>query len=302
MRLLKGIWIAILSISLIACTKENENQKVSILVPQGAPALALLGLYDHENVTINTVSGSDAIQAELSKKDTNYDVIVAPINMGAMLIQKNQTQFLLDRVVTWGNLYIVASSEDALTQGNTFAAFGENAVPQKVLNSSMDMSELSNNITYYPSANEVSAALLAKKADVGLLAEPAVTATIAKAKKQGISLAVVKDLQQEYQKKQSSTNYGYPQAALFVKKDSIDKVQSYLEDTQEFMSTLDVEKVSDYVSKIGEKTLGVPSGEIAQASWKRQNIHIVKANEVKDDIAVFLKAFHIDLSSEAYTK
>lgn len=302
MRILKGIWIFVLSISLIACTKENENHKINVLVPQGAPALSLLGLYDNENVTIDTVSGSDAVQAELSKKDTKYDVIIAPINMGAMLIQKNQTNFLLDRVVTWGNLYIVGNSEEVLTKGTTFAAFGENAVPQKVLNSSIDMSVISNNITYYPSANEVSAALLAKKADAGLLAEPAVSATIAKAKKQGISLVVVKDLQEEYQKKQSTINYGYPQAALFVKKDSMDNVQSYLETMQKFIDTLDTKKVSDYVLKIGEKNLGVPSGKIAQESWKRQNIHIVKAKRVKDDIAVFLKSFHIELSSEYYTE
>ena len=131
-------------------------------------------------------------------------------------------------------MYIVGTDESALSEEGMFAAFGEAAVPQKVLMSSMDMDTIKGEIKYFGSANEVSGTLLAKKANAGLLAEPAVTATIAKAKQQGIELKVLKDLQKEYQQKNNTPSNGYPQAALFVKKGSEEKLSSAYDKMEEF--------------------------------------------------------------------
>ena len=59
-----------------------------------------------------------------------------------------------------------------------------------------------------PSAQDVQAALLSNKANCGLLAEPAVTATIAKAKEAGIELKVIKDLQVAYQERLNNGDFG----------------------------------------------------------------------------------------------
>ena len=204
MKLIKGGLAVLMAVSLTACNtqsgkpEEKETKKeepIKILAPMGAPSLSMLGLYGKEDVTIDTVDGTDVLRAQLAKKDGEYDAIIAPINLGAALLSKDKSEYLLDSVVTWGNLYIIGSDEAALQKEGMFAAFGEQAVPQKVLESSIELSTLTPEIRYFNSANEVQAQLLSKKAAVGLLAEPAATATIAKAKEKGIELKVLKDLQ-----------------------------------------------------------------------------------------------------------
>lgn len=66
----------VLSVSLVACSSSNEPQEpIKILSPTGAPALSLLSLYENENVEIETVEGTDVLTAELSKKDSEYDIL-----------------------------------------------------------------------------------------------------------------------------------------------------------------------------------------------------------------------------------
>lgn len=124
MRFLKGVLAAALVLTMTACSSKEPTKEdpLKILVPQGAPALALLPLYGQENITVETVAGSDALLAALSKKDSEYDAVVAPINVGATLIEKEKTDYVLDSVVTWGNLYIVGTDESALSEEGMFAA------------------------------------------------------------------------------------------------------------------------------------------------------------------------------------
>lgn len=312
MKIWKGLFAGILAVSLTACAGNTEKKEVKkeedpikVLTPMGAPSLAMLGLYGEDGVTIETVDGTDVLTAQLSKADGEYDAIIAPINMGAKLLEKGKSEYQLDSVVTWGNLYIVGTDEKALSEEGLFAAFGEKAVPQKVLMSSMDMKSIVPDVTYFNSANEVQAQLLTKKAKVGLLAEPAATATIAKAKEKGVELKVLKDLQKEYQEKNDMKESGYPQAALFVKKGSEEKVASYLEKAEKFAnetSLKDEGAIKKAVETATPDKLGIPNAQIAVKTWKRQNIRFAKATEVKDDIQTFLKQFNITLNDDKYTK
>lgn len=311
MKLIKGGLAVLMAVSLTACStqsgkpEEKETKKeepIKILAPMGAPSLSMLGLYGKEDVTIDTVDGTDVLRAQLAKKDGEYDAIIAPINLGAALLSKDKSEYLLDSVVTWGNLYIIGSDEAALQKEGMFAAFGEQAVPQKVLESSIELSTLMPEIRYFNSANEVQAQLLSKKAAVGLLAEPAATATIAKAKEKGIELKVLKDLQKEYKEANKMEQSGYPQAALFIKKGSEDKVAAYKKEAEEFVKKADDASIAKAVETATVEKLGIPSVQIAQKTWERQNIRFEKARDVQKDIALFLKQFAITLKEAAYTK
>lgn len=311
MKLIKGALAALMAVSMTACssqTSKNEEEEtkkeepIKILAPMGAPSLSMLGLYGNENVTIDTVDGTDVLRAQLAKTDGEYDAIIAPINLGAVLLSKDKSEYLLDSIVTWGNLYIVGTDEAALQSEGMFAAFGEKAVPQKVLESSMDISKLTPEIRYFNSANEVQAQLLSKKAAVGLLAEPAATATIAKAKEKGISLKVLKDLQKEYKEKNNMEQSGYPQAAVFIKKGSEDNVAAYMKEAEQFVTKADDDTIAKAVDTATVEKLGIPSAQIAQKTWARQNIRFEKAAGVQKDIELFLKQFNITLSDTAYTK
>lgn len=285
MRRLGNLLVACLLVTLCACTKTDKGQEtISVLVPQGAPALATLSLSDKENVTVDTVSGSDPLSAELIKSDGNYDVIIAPINLGAKLIEKEATPYRLAAIITWGNLYVVGDAD--YKNGDSFAAFGENAVPGKILSTYANV----DNVTYFSSVQDVQAQLLSGKVKAGLLAEPAATATIAKAKEKGINLSVLIDLQE---KETADQQKGYPQAAIFVK--DKDKTASVMQDIENFLNEgcKDEQKVSVYIEKIGTDKLGIPNAKIVLASWQRQNLKFVKADAATNDIAEFLNLFKI---------
>lgn len=304
MKFLKGLLAIAMALTLTACASKND-EPIKVLAPLGAPSISLLGLAGNENVTIDTVDGPNVLSAEMTKEDSEYDLIIAPINLGVGMITKGKSQYILDHVVTWGNLYIVGTDESALSNDGTFAAFGEKSVPQKILMSSMDIKSIQPEITYFASANEVQQQLISKKANVGLLAEPAVTATIAKAKEKGIELKILKDLQKEYQTKNDTDRVGYPQAALFVKKGCEDKVKPYVEEATKFANETALKEensIKKAVEIMTPEKIGVPNSEIVKKTWKRQNIKYVKANDVKDEISLFLKQFKLSLNDDAYSK
>ena len=65
---------AALLLCLCACANDSKTEPISILAPQGAPALATLPFADQETVSVDYVSGSDPLSAELIKNDSVYDV------------------------------------------------------------------------------------------------------------------------------------------------------------------------------------------------------------------------------------
>lgn len=274
----------------------------NILVPSGAPALAVAN--DIANSDINTytiTSGADLLTTELVKEDSEYDIIIAPINAGAKLISLGKSNYKLASVLTWGNLYLVGT-EDA-TDNDGIAAFGEAAVPGMVFKNILENSEMKNEITFYSAVTDAQAALLGGKTKLALLAEPAVTATIAKAKQNGMTLIVKSDLQELWQNIYGS--YGYPQAAVFVKNSAYEANKASVEHYMKTISTYIEEGDMDLFAKSVEAKLdeiGVPSAQIAVNSYPRQNINYVKAIDVKKQIDEFLKVFNVELNEEGYIK
>ena len=306
MKLIKGALAAVLALTMTACASTKEADPIKVLTPLGAPSLSMLGLYGDDKVTLETVDGSDTLQAELAKTDGDYDMIVAPINLGAKLITNGKSGYTLSHVVTWGNLYIVGTEEAVLQdQDSVFAAFGEKAVPQIVLKSSIDMSSIKADVQYFNSVNDVQAQLMSGKAAAGLMAEPAATATIAKAKEKGMDLKIIMNLQEAYKTKNKLETTGYPQAALFVKKGSEDKVAGYIETASKFANETaiaDSAEITKQIEIASVEKLGIPNAEIAVKTWERQNIHIKKAIDVKTDVETFLKQFKIEATEDLYTK
>ncbi|MEG0366268.1 MAG: hypothetical protein RR585_05505, partial [Coprobacillus sp.] len=241
---------------------------------------------------IKIVDGSDLISSELVKKDGSYDVIIAPINLGCQLIAKGQTDYKLAGVITWGNLYLV---ENESVENNQLAAFGEQAVPGRIFNVVKDSYDALKNseTTYYNAVSDVQAQMLAGKCRYGLMAEPAATATIMKAKQNGTTLKIVASLQELYQKKTGSSEEGYPQAAIFVKsKDDTKDLLSKIEETTN--GKKDEKSLISIIDEIKPETFGVPSSAIAAKTWENQNIHYKDASLVKEDIKALLKQFKIE--------
>ena len=293
-QLKKGISLmacSFLALGLAACSNtDTSNEPISILCPTGAPALSLLGTWDLENVSVEYVDGSDILTSELAKEDGEYDIIVAPTNVGAKVYGESES-YNLEAVLTWGNLYLVGQEGTDLSTAS-IAAFGQNAVPGLVFN---QVEDPSLNVTWYSSVQEAQQALLTNQQQVALLAQPVAAATIAKAKENGKELTVLQDLQKLWQEKTDSEDAGYPQASLFVKSGEEEKVEAVLDAVEEYIEEADEKTLTSTIDDIGAEVLGVPNTQIAVKTWKQQNIRYVKGKDAKEDIENFLKVFKMEL-------
>ncbi len=283
-----------LALSMAGCSSTEEEEvdttieTVNILCPTGAPGIALASVYEEVTAegSIDFVDGSDELIANFTKEDSEYDIIIAPINVGCNLISKGQTDYRLEAVLTWGNLFLVGTSEDALDETGEIALFGQGAVPEKIYDAVGIETSLTG--TYYSSATLVQQALLAGNVSVGMLAEPAATATIQKASENGITLEIIADMQELYGED------GYPQAAVFVKADSYDNLFNAID---EFTNN-GYEDLEELLNTIGIETFNLSNVDVVVESIDRQNIHYIEASECEEDIADFLELFGITYSED----
>lgn len=274
-------------------TQESINLKV--LAPKGAPALSVIP-YAKENAEMVTfVDGTDVIQAAFVNPNPEFDVIIAPTNLGSKLAANGKTKYKLLGVITWGNLYLVSDNEEALHNEGNLAAFGEGAVPGKIFEETVK--EIVPVVTYYNSFTDAQAALLTGNANVALLAEPAATATILKAKEAGKDFKIILDLQ-EAMKEQTGT-YGYPQAGIFVLEDSYKQNQIEFDNLTTLINNyiLEVSENKDIlavdIDALKPEELGVPNSKIVVETWERMNISYQPAGPAEKELIEFLKLFGI---------
>ncbi|MCR4951201.1 MAG: hypothetical protein K6A40_07755 [Solobacterium sp.] len=271
-----------------------EVSGLKIATPTGAPALSLIPVIAgaKNDVTV-MLNGAADLQAAFIAPTPAYDVIVAPTNLGVTLASKGKTPYRLLAVVDWGNLYIVGNSDDALSAGHKVAYFGETSVPGLVFKKAY--SDIAAEVLpAYNKADEVIPVLLKGDADAGLLAEPAVTAAMAKAKEQNKELKVISSVQEKWGKD------GFPMAALFVNSETYsekkDVYEAMLKQMSDYASAVDMKDTSALVADIdknGAEYYGVPSSAIVGKCYDRMNIRITKASECKDQIAQFMEIFGV---------
>ena len=273
------------------------DTELNILTPSGAPALALVDLFENNADNITVVEGADVLQASFVSPESEYDVIVAPTNLGVKLAMAGKSEYRLAAVITWGNLYVVAESEEALKDSElSFAAFGEQAVPGLVFESVKDQTEISD-VTYYNSVTEAQAALLSGNADAALIAEPAATATIAKGQESGKTLMIAADIQALWKAK--TQNNGYPQAGIFVKNTDensvqIDELLNFIENSMlRYENAESTDALIAAIDAAGCETLGVPSAQLVAKSYERMGLRYVSAALCEAELTNFLALFDI---------
>lgn len=290
-RTVKALLCTALFASMAACSSvPEEKTPAKVLCPTGAPALSTLGIQDPELAEVEYTEGQDLLAAELNKSDSEYDVIVAPVNLGVKSWKESDT-WQLNAVVTWGNLYMVSDTQDWNVEDNTIGAFGEGAVPGMVFQEVFP--DLKCDVTFYPSAAEASQALISGQVHTALLAQPVAAAAVAKCKEAGTEVSVVNDLQQLWQEKTGSENKGYPQAGVFVKKGEDES--AVLEAMSSFLENPTDEELTAKIDEVTPEKLGVPSTKIAVATWKAQNIYYAPASEIQADLEAFLSVFGMSI-------
>ncbi|MDD6468019.1 MAG: hypothetical protein PUF50_07570 [Erysipelotrichaceae bacterium] len=299
----KLVVLSLLLAFLFGCqSKPQETEHLTVLSPKGAPSLALLNYFNEtgeENV-ITTVDGTDVLTAAFTSVESEYDMIVAPINLGSKLIEKGATDYRLVAVVTWGNLYVVSKDETVtLDSLDEFAMFGQNAVPDKVLQTVMANKNQTVHPTYFNAVSDVAAQLLGGKFTTGLVAEPVASTLLAKSEG---SIKIVADMQEAW--KEATGKDNYPQAALFVKQSVYEEKKASVDAIIKTLSSYDadIDTLKQDMDRVGAEVLGVNSQMMSMETYQRMNVHVVKAAEVTDEIATFLQLFGIEDITNLFVK
>ena len=259
----KFIYIILVLFSMLFITGciDDSSKKVSVIVPTGTLSLGIANvLNDKTLVDANIVSGSDPLIAAFT--NASYDVVVAPVNLGAKLYNANENfSYILYKTIVWGNYYLVSNEEIATLEsleGKTVLVFGKNSTPDVVLRTLISAKNINVNLEYVDDVATANSYLLSGKADIIVSAEPSLTKM--SANKNFYTL----DLQKQWQ--QLTGSYSLPQAGIFIKKDSkdekylktvLDKMIESVQMAQTKPNVLIASAVSvdENLAKIGEETL-----------------------------------------------
>lgn len=270
--------LAVLSLALFACkektnveTESNEpveTRTLKVLLPSGTPLFAIGNLLDDPSFEFEIVNGQDPLSSALMSGE--YDIIIAPINLGAKLYLAGKSSYLLESVITTNNTYIM-SYEDLSSIENlknkTILSFGTNSAPWIAAQLLNEKYELNLTFEEQSSASDVATIFASKTSDAELYlgAEPNITTLQLKRKLEFNVLDVSSYLKEELP--------FICQACLFVNPNSnVTKEElKKIEDNIKFMNenpadySKSVVSKNDFFANLGEEviTVAIPKCNIS---------------------------------------
>lgn len=287
-------------IVLTGCTnndkKENEvKEEVKIITPQGNPFIALGDLVNEQNIKIESVSGAANVKAALIAGE--YDVVVAPLNLGTQLYTKGNSKYKLEAVIALGNTYIVSNKTTQLSslsdlEGKTILAYSQGGTPDIILQYVLKANNINATIEYQESLEKVVPFFIQGQYDYILAAEPVIS-----------KLQISKGKELNILNLQDYTDKTIMQAAVFVnpesqKQDSIKAVINKIEKNIEKMNN----NTSEYVKSILNKDVYFSDlGEqILVNSIPNSNLSFLNAKNNKAKIESYLEMIGYTLPSEDF--
>lgn len=290
---------------LLAGCSFGSDEKLSILVPTGAPAVAFASFLNDSNFKV--LDEPKNIIAQMINE--NVDIAVLPTNVGVQQISKG-LKYKLASTITFGNLFICSTGLDedgVMGDDDYIVSFQENAVPDKIFKSVYDVT-----VDYYgANAQEAAKCLKLKKdvvnnkdVDYVLMAEPAVS----KLQSTGDDFSIHANLQEEYKAKYD--NQQIFQASIFVR-DSLshERIDPYLGRVKAYVSSLkgtpSLLESAKQLDENAETTLGIDIAATVSAIKKDNALGIgyEVAFEHKAEIDTFLKIFGMtETNEEIYYK
>lgn len=259
MRKIKIIVILLMLVFVtVSCKNNNGNEQeeekvVKVLMPEGIPAVALGGLFEDSKMEITVVSGPSVLSSELIKKD--YDVIVAPIILGAQLYTKGSLNYKLNSILTMGNSFLVCKKDKGVVslkdlEGKKIAAYGQNTAPDIVLKAALEAKDVDVSKIEFVYENSVQDVLTNRlmvdsTVDYVLCAEPVISKIEVSLKAKVGEISKI-DLQEELKEELSLI----PQAGIFVNKelddDTIKKLTDKVKGNVSYLNT----NTEAYVDKL----------------------------------------------------
>ena len=207
--------------SLSSCTKVDTSE-VSIILPNGTPALAMGTLLN--DVDAEVVTDSALLQTALVTGKTDF--VIAPLILGTKLFVNSKSSYILEAVITTNNAYLVSNNEltPASLQGKEIVGFQKTNTPGIMLETYLEMNNISASVQYEANVNQSVAAFKNSSTEYALVAEPQLTQL-----EQTYPNLNVLNIGEEICEKGEFI----PQAALFINPNSVND-----EDCKAFMKNL----------------------------------------------------------------
>lgn len=256
------VMLFVLCLGMVSCNK-TKKEKVTLVVPSGTPTLGIASALDAHNdeIEYEIVLGSDALIAGFT--NSSYDIIVAPVNLGAKFYQSlNNYNYAFYQTIVGGCFYLVSTEKlNDITElnGQEVTVFGATSTPGIIYRSLIQHYNVDVKTNYINDVTEANATLISGKAKTIVSAQPSISKFNANGKYYTL------DLQAEW-KKMAGSEYAIPQAGIFVKKDKLEKanvkkVLSYLSNSIALANS-DPKKLAESavnvdqtLAKIGSETL-----------------------------------------------
>lgn len=302
--------IAALTFSFAACVEEEQYDGYSMVVPDGAPALAVVNLADEieKNGSFGKLDSLEIVQSSaISTRALEADFAVVPANLAANLYNKGEDVKLL-ATVTQGNLYVLGVNSDVASLsdlvGKRVFSIGQGSVPDYIFQTLLadqgivfeqgDRAEAGKVIlTYVADGSGVMSQLVAASKSgeeaIGVIAEPAASNAFVKA-----GASELFDLQALWQEYTGSENAGYPQAVLIAKSSVCESDPAFVAELLDKMSdnggfiVENSDTVDDILVKLYPQTS--LNTTLSATTLARCNCKLVKIADAKDDYVDMLEA------------
>lgn len=278
---------------------DDSSKVINIYLPDGAPALALVSLFDKTEINGQkvkfTVVPSANISGYLTKGEA--DLAIVPTNM-ASIIYNQGYEYKYVSANTHGNLFVVGFDDaDSLAdlKGKRVCVIGQGQVPDLIFRSLLEREGIEYEIAekaiedkvslqYIQDGGVLMTLIYQHNVDFGVFAEPAVTTALNKIE----GAKAVLDIQTLW-------GGGYPQAGLMVSNkisdDFIKALFSELEKSASFAEDDPAEalkRISDHMIESGETTIKA----LTKDTVLRSNVRLSKAADCKESVMFFLNAFY----------
>ena len=212
-KVLSVLSIIVFTIILMGCEFGGGDKSYKVIVPTGAPSLAIANFIQEkeENVTVDIVSGSEPLTAAFTNAD--YDIIVAPVNLGLKFYNSVESfKYSFYKPIVGCNFYILSTEVSSIEEldGKSMHAFNKMATPGVMLQTIFGHYDLNVDVTYESSVTVANSLLTAGEAKTILTAEPSKTTLMSKNNYHVIDIAAI-------WREISGHNYNALQAGVFVK-------------------------------------------------------------------------------------
>ena len=282
-----------------------DPDKLSIVTPTGAPALAFYRYATFDNFETNSVPTNIVAMMNNAQKD----IVVLPTNAGVQAIVNKNAPYKIAATITFGNFYIVSMNNDdnqVMDANDTILLFQKGNVPDKIFHYVYGDS-LNNALHYVNAVSDATSAVIGGKfndPDLGeqltpnyvMIAEPALTNVLSK---KGDAISVYANIQEEYKKK--TNNAELFQASIFINNDvNGDSANAFLDNIKKDIedAIADPSKMSAGMSQAEDaNTLYGVAPAMAESVLRKNNgmgLGFKLARDNKEAINTFLGIFGIN--------